>query len=98
KEKYDLEAEILKVAHHGSDTSTSKDFLEQVNPHTAILSYGERNDFGHPVDRVMDNLYQADADIYSTAVYGNIIITTNGSNYLTIPEKNPLNQLIEKAG
>ena len=45
----DLESEIIKVAHHGSKTSTSLRFLEEVNPQVAILTYRVGNDYGHPV-------------------------------------------------
>src|SRR5699024_4107714 len=46
---YDLRANIIKIAHHGSKTSSSKQFLQQVNPNIAILTYSKQNDFGHPV-------------------------------------------------
>ncbi|WP_051390377.1 ComEC/Rec2 family competence protein [Sediminibacillus terrae] len=76
-----LEAEILKVAHHGSGTSTSFDFIREVRPETAILSYSKANDFGHPVDRVVDYLQLAGATIYSTAKAGDIVIRTDGKTY-----------------
>jgi competence protein ComEC len=80
-DKYNLRSEIIKVAHHGSGTSSSYEFLKEVSPETAILTYGPYNHFGHPVSRVIDNLQQTGATIYSTAKSGNIIITTNGKSY-----------------
>ncbi|QTM98344.1 MBL fold metallo-hydrolase [Sediminibacillus dalangtanensis] len=76
-----LQAEILKVAHHGSGTSTSFDFIREVRPETAILSYSKNNEFGHPVDRVVDYLQLAGATIYSTAKVGDIVIRTDGNTY-----------------
>ncbi|ASN06886.1 ComEC/Rec2 family competence protein [Virgibacillus necropolis] len=87
----DLQAEILKVAHHGSKTSTSIGFLEEVRPEVAILTYSKKNDYGHPVGRVIQNLYQVNAFIFSTAVFGNISITTNGTEYYIWTEKGPKN-------
>ncbi|RDW20856.1 competence protein [Oceanobacillus arenosus] len=91
--RQNLESEIIKVAHHGSKTSTSLRFLEEVNPQVAILTYRVGNDYGHPVERVIDNLNRIDAQIYSTGVFGNIRIITNGENYMIIPEKSPTDNL-----
>ncbi len=91
--RYNLQAEVIKVAHHGSSTSSSTDFLEEVNPELAILTYSEKNDYGHPVDRVIENLAKVNAAIYSTAVFGDITISTNGESYLIITEKNPTDNL-----
>lgn len=91
--KYNLQSEIIKVAHHGSSTSTSTEFLEEVNPELAILTYSEKNDYGHPVDRVIENLIKVNAAIYSTAVFGDITISTDGESYVIIAEKNPTDNL-----
>ncbi|MBM7601960.1 beta-lactamase superfamily II metal-dependent hydrolase [Virgibacillus halotolerans] len=96
-DKFDLEAEIIKVAHHGSNTSTSAEFLKHVKPKVAMLTYSKTNDFGHPVNRVIENLYKMDALIYSTAAFGNVVITTDGKDYFVIPEKNPAEGILEKA-
>ncbi|MGP4108210.1 ComEC/Rec2 family competence protein [Virgibacillus sp. L01] len=91
--RYNLQSEIIKVAHHGSSTSTSTEFLEEVSPELAILTYSEKNDYGHPVDRVIKNLIKVNAAIYSTAVFGDITISTDGESYLIIAEKNPTDNL-----
>ena len=88
-EKYDISADILKVAHHGSNTSTSSAFLQKVNPEIALITYSKNNDFGHPVNRVIKNLDKADSLIYSTAVFGDVVITTNGNKYYIYEEKSP---------
>ncbi|MFD2043407.1 ComEC/Rec2 family competence protein [Ornithinibacillus salinisoli] len=97
-EQYDLKAEIIKVAHHGSKTSSSLEFLKEVNPKVAILTYSKGNNFGHPVNRVIENLYDIKAQIYSTAVFGDLVIRTEGENFFIFPEKSPLDSLKEKAG
>ncbi|WP_175631810.1 ComEC/Rec2 family competence protein [Virgibacillus siamensis] len=88
--KYNLDSEIIKIAHHGSSTSTSIDFLKEVSPQLAVISYGKENDFGHPVNRVIDNLDKVKADIYSTAVYGDITIRSDGNSYMVLTEKTPI--------
>jgi beta-lactamase superfamily II metal-dependent hydrolase len=97
-DKHDLQAEIIKVAHHGSNTSTSSSFLQAVNPETALLTYSKENDFGHPVDRVIDNLNNINAMIYSTAGYGDIVIRTDGKSYVVLPKENPIDRMIKSAG
>lgn len=52
----DLESDVLKVGHHGSKTSTTIEFIEEVNPKYAIISAGEENSYGHPHKEVLDNL------------------------------------------
>lgn len=76
----DLDAEILKVAHHGSNTGTSGDFIEAVSPQDAILSYGE-NSYGHPHDEVVNDLIAYGVDIYSTYEQGTITVNTIGNSY-----------------
>jgi len=94
-ETHDVEAEIIKVAHHGSNTSTSFPFLKAVNPETALLTYSKENDFGHPVDRVIANLNKINAAIYSTASFGDVLIKTDGKRYVVLPEENPLQRMIK---
>lgn len=95
--EYDVEAEIIKVGHHGSKTSSSLNFLQKVSPEIAILTYSKENNYGHPVDRVIDNLNQVEAMIYSTAALGNIVLSTDGENILVFPEKNPITKIIDSA-
>ncbi|MBP1970598.1 beta-lactamase superfamily II metal-dependent hydrolase [Virgibacillus natechei] len=96
-DKNELQAEILKVAHHGSNTSSSFEFLQEVNPQIAILTYSMDNDFGHPVDRVIKNLEKINATIYSTATFGNVVVTTDGDNYFITPQKSPIHNLEKSA-
>ena len=80
-QRADVASEILKVAHHGSDTSSSFAFLQAVDPEVAILSYGIDNTYGHPVGITVDKLLDVGATIYSTAKAGDVIITTDGKDY-----------------
>ena len=56
EDKLDVSADILKVSHHGSRNSTSKDFVEKVNPKLALISAGRNNTYGHPTKEVIENL------------------------------------------
>jgi len=76
----DLSGTVLKVAHHGSATSTTDEFLARVDPLLAVISVAEGNSFGHPSVEVMDRLQQRlDIDnIFRTDKYGTIEIITDG--------------------
>lgn len=80
-QRTDVESEVLKVAHHGSDTSSSFAFLQAVDPEVAILSYGEDNTYGHPVGTTVNKLLDVGATLYSTAKAGDIVIATDGDTY-----------------
>lgn len=94
-QKSDVSADIIKIAHHGSNTSSSAAFLEEVQPEIAILTYSKANDFGHPAPRVVHELQSLTSLIYSTAVFGNIVIESNGKDYIVFPEKSPFDALVE---
>jgi len=66
-----LSSLILKIAHHGSKTSTSLEFLEMVSPETAVISVGE-NQWGHPHPEVLSNLEQFGIQVLTTQDYGDV--------------------------
>ncbi|MFH1253259.1 MAG: MBL fold metallo-hydrolase [Candidatus Uhrbacteria bacterium] len=70
--------DILKIAHHGSVTSTSQNFLNIVRPQTAIISVGAENDYGHPAVATLERLFNRDIKIFRTDLDGDILITSNG--------------------
>ncbi len=70
----ELESEVLKVAHHGSKTSSSKEFLEAVKPKIALIGVGENNKFGHPYEGVLERLKNINCKIYRTDQMGEIEI------------------------
>ena len=73
-----LKSDILKVAHHGSKTSSITEFIEKIKPKYAIIGVGEDNKFGHPSDSTIQNLEKANIRIYRTDKMGEIEIKTNG--------------------
>ncbi|PDZ10129.1 competence protein ComE [Bacillus pseudomycoides] len=64
--QYDVHADVLKVGHHGSYTSTSEQFLEEANPQFAILSYDKKNPYGHPHQSVVNRLKRYGVMTYTT--------------------------------
>ena len=71
-EKYNLHnVDVLKVGHHGSKTSSSKEFIDEINPRYSIISVGKNNRYGHPNDNVLDNL--EDSKIYRTDQDGSVM-------------------------
>lgn len=86
--------DVLKVGHHGSDTSSSEKFLEAVKPETAIISVGSNNNYGHPSQITIDNLEKLGTKIYRTDEVGTILLTSDGKTYniqtfLTALDGNP---------
>lgn len=72
----ELESDILKVPHHGSRTSTGREFLKAVNPQIAVISVGRENHYGHPHPDILERL--KDVFVYRTDQNGRIQISTNG--------------------
>jgi competence protein ComEC len=79
-QQFNVKAEILKAGHHGSDTSSSAEFIRAVAPEATILSYGENN-YGHPDPTVVQRLQNIGSSIYSTYSSGDIVVTANGVVY-----------------
>ncbi len=71
--------DILKVGHHGSNTSSSKYFIDSIKPKTCLISVGKNNRYNHPKDSVLDILNEC--DIYRTDLNGSIKIEFKDSNY-----------------
>jgi competence protein ComEC len=76
-----LAADILQVGHHGSQTSTSREFLDAVDPTVAVYSASAGNQYGHPHQQVLDRLEGAGVEVYGTAVQGTVVLTTDGQNW-----------------
>jgi len=75
---YDLSADVLKVAHHGSNSSTSQEFLNRVSPKIAVISCGAYNSYGHPNRETLDKLKKLNCIIYRTDHDKNIVLISNG--------------------
>ncbi|MFC2048271.1 ComEC/Rec2 family competence protein [Chloroflexota bacterium] len=80
---------MLKVAHHGSTTSTTDEFLAVVNPQLAVISVGEGNPFGHPSDEVVERLIEkvGSENIYRTDKHDTIEFMTDGKRLWMRSEK-----------
>lgn len=76
----DVQADVLKVGHHGSSTSTSDEFLEAVSPSCAVISCGEGNKYGHPHAETMNKLRQMGITVYRTDEQGTITATSDGTS------------------
>lgn len=92
---YDLEADILKAGHHGSNTSSTEAFVEAVDPDVAVVSYGLDNSYYHPHQVTIDTYDALDIDLYGTGANGDIVISTDGEDYHVDTEKD---EEIEKGG
>ncbi len=77
---YDLSADVLKVGHHGSSTSTSYPFLREVMPQYAVISCGKGNSYGHPHEETLSKLSDAGATVYRTDESGHIVARSDGHN------------------
>lgn len=75
-----LDADVLKVGHHGSYSSTSQAFLNKVTPEYGIVFCGRENEYGHPHDAPMNRLNRADVELFRTDLMGNIVLVTTGSD------------------
>ena len=73
---YNIKADLLKIGHHGSSTSTSKRFFESVNPKISVISVGENNTYNHPTEEVLSTI--ASSKILRTDLDGTILITSDG--------------------
>lgn len=74
------QANVLKVGHHGSDTSSSKNFLNQIKPQIAIIQVGKDNSYGHPKQEILNRLAKLGILIYRTDEKGNILLESDGIN------------------
>ncbi|HCW54094.1 MAG TPA: MBL fold metallo-hydrolase [Clostridium sp.] len=77
---FNLKADVLKVGHHGSNSSTTREFLNAVNPKYAVISVGKGNDYGHPATDTIQKLHAKGINIYRTDESGTIVATSDGTN------------------
>ena len=84
-----LKRTLLKVGHHGADTSTTPEFLAVVNPQLAVISVGANNPFGHPSDEILERLNDriGSENIFRTDKHGTIEFITDGERLWVEVEK-----------
>lgn len=76
----DIESDVLKIGHHGSEYSTTNDFLDKVNPKYAIIEVGKNNTYKHPKQTTLDKLNAKNIKVYRTDLDGTIKLTSDGNN------------------
>ena len=76
-----LKADVLKVAHHGGNTSTCEAFVKAVDPRYAVISVGKGNRHGHPHSGPLSNLEKRDVIVYRTDLFGTVTGTSDGKNW-----------------
>ncbi|MDP3696932.1 MAG: ComEC/Rec2 family competence protein [Candidatus Taylorbacteria bacterium] len=80
-EGYDLDSDVLKIAHHGSKTSTMEEFLSAVSPDVAVIQVGAKNRYGHPTPEVLNRLENFGIKYYRNDINGDIKLVSDGLNY-----------------
>ena len=84
----DLNATVLKVGHHGSDTSTTYPFLREIMPKYAVISVGSGNSYGHPTEDTLSRLRDADVKVFRTDLQGDVFCTSDGNEVTFSVTKN----------
>jgi len=79
-----LQADVLKVGHHGSRTSSTAAFLDAVSPGVAVITVGSGNQFGHPHGEVLQRLYERNIAVYRTDEMGTVVMATDGSRIVLL--------------
>ena len=85
---YNLSADVLKVGHHGSSSSSTVSFLKAVSPSAAVISCGAGNSYGHPTDQTLDRLASFGVTLYRTDLQGHIVCTSDGESVSFTTQKN----------
>ncbi|MFA6074334.1 MAG: DNA internalization-related competence protein ComEC/Rec2 [Negativicutes bacterium] len=85
KRKENINANILKIGHHGSKTSTSEEFLQAVQPEYAVVSVGRDNRYGHPAAAVVKNIEKSKAQIFRTDINGAVIFEASKAGWCAKP-------------
>ena len=93
-----LQSTVLKVGHHGSDTSTSYPFLRAVAPQYAVISVGAGNSYGHPTEAVLSRLRDAGVTTFRTDMQGEITAVSDGQTVNFSVAKNAAAETLANAG
>jgi len=90
----ELKADVLKLGHHGSSTSTSSQFLKAVSPKCAVITCGKDNDYGHPHRETMTKI--SSLEVYRTDEQGNIIAISDGTNITWNTKKSVVKPVVKE--
>ncbi len=85
---FDIRADVLKVAHHGSTSSTTPAFLEAVSPRLAVISCGKNNDYGHPHKEILELLTEEGVEYRRTDLSGTVTVYSDGKDVF-VKEQHP---------
>lgn len=77
---YNIKSDLLKAGHHGSDTSSSAEFLKEVSPKYAVIMCGDNNTHGHPNKSILDRFTKSKTKVFRTDLSGTIIVRSDGSD------------------
>ena len=81
---YELnDIDFLKVGHHGSSSSTTSEFIEEVSPDVAVISCGYKNQYGHPHRSTLDTLEKNNVLTYRTDILGHVVFYSDGDTIFT---------------
>lgn len=83
-----IKCDVIKIAHHGSDSSTTNNFLQKTNPSYAVISVGQDNAYNHPSDTILNRLTARNITTFRTDIDGDIIFTSDGKNITVESQKN----------
>lgn len=84
---FDLSADVLKVGHHGSHTSTTPKYIEAITPSYAVISCGKDNSYGHPHSETITRLIESNVKVYRTDENGTVAFTTDGQTITASMER-----------
>ena len=82
-----IDADVLKVGHHGAGSASSRSFIKEVSPEVAVISVGEGNSYGHPHADTLAILNEVGANIYRTDEQGTIVVTADQNKKITVDKK-----------
>ena len=82
-----IDADVLKVGHHGAGSASSSSFIKAVSPDIAVISVGEGNSYGHPHADTLAILNEVGANIYRTDEQGTIVVTAGQNKKITVDKK-----------
>lgn len=94
----DLFSTVLKVGHHGSDTSTTYPFLREIMPMYAVISVGKGNSYDHPTDNTLSRLRDADVTVFRTDLHGDIVFASDGETVTVTTNKSALEEDVMTPG
>ncbi len=83
----DVDADVLKAAHHGSSSSSGENFIDEVSPEICIIPCGTDNDYGHPHAEVLEILEERNIKYYRTDRYGSVVVYSDGNEIYVRTEK-----------